>query len=98
MNTREFLVHLEHVLVTKLRPTFLAVAEVSTDGTVEVIMSCLQFRGRSIQERTGMVFNILKYYLAESMTERLVVVQCFDSTEIDEILSAEFNQSTKASD
>ena len=79
---------LEYALCTKMRPTFLAITDpdADMDGDVQVLISCLAFKGKSIQERVGMVFNILKQYVPKVFDERLIIIQCYDGDEIVDIL------------
>lgn len=88
MNDKYLLADLEYALCTKLRPTFLVIADLSKDGdgSVEVMLSCIAFRNKSIQERVSMVFNMIKQYVPKILEERNVVVHCYDSTEIIDII------------
>lgn len=90
---REFLIDLELLLCTKLRPTFLAtsISEEYPD-TFEIIISCPQFRNRTIEDRVHMIFNLISYFFEDSIKERLLIVTALDSNEMDNMLDQIFSQ------
>lgn len=77
---------LEVLLSIKFRPTFLALTIDTIDGTIEVVMSCKQFETISISERTISVFNEIQKELPLLLQDHLVVLQCFDSKQMEQVL------------
>jgi stress-induced morphogen len=88
LDNKELLIDLENALCTKMRPTFLAITDpdADMDGDIQVLISCIAFKGKSIQERVSMVFGVIKQYVPKAMDDRLIVVQCYDGDQIVEIL------------
>jgi stress-induced morphogen len=88
MESKELLAELEYALNTKLRPTFLTITDPNLDenGDIQILISCIAFKGKSIQERVSIVFNVIKQFIPKLIEDRLVVIQCYDSTEIEEVL------------
>ncbi len=93
--TRELLIDLEFVLIAKLRPVFLAISnpDDSEDGSVEIVIACMQFANKTIQERVSIVFNLLSEYLPNILLEdRLLIIQTFSNSEMESVLDDIFGQ------
>lgn len=88
---KEQLVDLEFALCSKLRPTFLTINE-SDDKTIQIIVSCIQFKNKSIQQRISIIFRLIESYVPDILKDRLIVVQAYDNLEIDNILDDIFSQ------
>lgn len=90
---KELIIDLEFALCAKLRPVFLAISEPDEDdGTIEIVIGCLQFQHKSIQERISIVFRLIERYCPSILLERLVIVQAYSSSEIENILDDIFSQ------
>ena len=84
---------IEHVLVVHLRPSYLlAIALEETPNEINIIVSCAQFRGKSIQRRIAIVFNLLNKYISDTIAEYLVVVQALDGDEMLDYLDNCFEE------
>jgi hypothetical protein len=90
---REFLIDLELLLCTKLRPSFIAcsISEEFPDA-FEVIISCPQFRNRTIEDRVHMIFNLISYFFEDSIKTRLIIVSALDNIEMDNLLDEIFSK------
>lgn len=83
---------LESLLAIKFRPTFLALTINQDDGIIQVVMSCLNFNHQSINERTISVFNEINRELPQLIDEHLIVLQCFNSEEIERVIDDLFQE------
>ena len=86
---------LETLLVIKFRPTFLALQYQSDYDTIEVVMSSAQFNYLSLNDRVISVFNEISKEMPTLMEETLIVVQPFNSVEIDQVLNDVFESQIK---
>ena len=85
---------IEYVLSAYLRPTFLAItrSEDDEDGDIQILVSAHQFSYMTVPERVGHVFSIIQKHCPEAMQNRLLIVQCYDKIELEEVLNEIFNE------
>lgn len=91
----QILAELEYLLTVKFHPTFLALTISPEDGTIEVVMSAYSFNSMTISERTISVFNTIDRHMPATLTEHLIVLQCFSTNQIDDILDDLYQQQLK---
>lgn len=82
---------LEYILCVYLRPTFLIIDEDSA-GDIKVVVSALSFSYLSIEERINKIFVLLREKCPDILEKRLIVVEAYNSTELDDILEQLFNE------
>lgn len=85
------MIEIEHILSAYLRPTFLAINK-NSNNEIEVIISCIGFKFMSVQERIQHVFSVLKEKVPKVLEENLVIIQTYDSAELDIILDNIFSK------
>lgn len=90
MSDQEVLVTLESIISLYLKPTFLAITLV--DGDVQIVISMLEFRNMSVQERVNYVFKLLSSRCSAIIRERLVLVQTFSGDEMESVIEHVFEE------
>ena len=91
--TKEQIIDIEFALIAKLRPIFLAISTpLEEDDDLEIVIGCSQFSNKTIQERVSIVFKLISEYRGDILDERLIVVQTFSSSELDNVLDDIFSQ------
>lgn len=95
MNTIDYAIDdIHYVLATHLRPSYLLVTKLEeVPGEINVIVSCSQFRNKSIQKRIALVFNLIYSKIHATIVEDfLIVVQAFDKEEMLEYIDNCFEE------
>lgn len=82
---------LEYILCAYLRPTFLILEE-DDGGDIKIIVSTNSFSYLTIDERINKIFVLLYDKCPDILGRRLVIVEAYSSTELDEILDHLFNE------
>lgn len=77
---------IEHALIMHFRPTFLVVENQNENGDIHIVISCLRFNYLSIQERIIDIYNLLNWKLPDILQQHLVVIEAYNSEEIDLLL------------
>lgn len=91
MEDKHLLLDLEYALCAKLRPTFLAISPDTEFDAVDVIISTQAFTYMTIEKRVNTVFSLIKAHCPAILKEgKLVVVQAFTASEIEELLEDMF--------
>lgn len=85
------LVILEKSLILFFRPSFLHITNPDDDNDVQVIICTRHFNEKTVHERILMVYNTIKKQCPNVLKDRLVVVQAFNPTEMDEVLEYVFD-------
>jgi hypothetical protein len=87
-----YLSDLEYCLSVHLRPSFLIVTCEDDSEEIYIILSCNQFRNKSIQKRIAIVFSLLSQYCHGIINEVLIVVTTLDGDEMEEYLDDLFTE------
>jgi len=74
----------EQVLVGSLRPSYLISKSYDTHN--HIIMSCPLFRYHGIDDRVDLVLDLLWIRVPELMKSSPLLVECFSSSEITDLL------------
>ena len=83
---KTILVALEHLLIIKFRPTFLALTYNQDYDIIEIVMSANQFDYMSVSERIAHVFMEIQRNLPQVLKEHLIVVQPFSGEQMEDVL------------
>jgi hypothetical protein len=81
---------LEHAIIIHFRPSFLYIAPPAEGGVIEIILSCQKFNYQNVQERISEFFNLINLKLPGIVEEQLLVVQCYNSSEMEQVLMEVF--------
>lgn len=81
---------LEYVLVTHFRPTFLHIEPPDMNGDIQIILSCINFQYIPIQKRVTDVFNLINDKYPEILKDRLILVQAYDTIQMEQLLTEVF--------
>lgn len=82
---------LEYIICANLRPTFLIIDQ-DSNGDIKIIISADTFAFLNIEERINKVFTLLYDKCSYILNKRLVIVEAYDSTELDELLEYIFDK------
>lgn len=79
---------LEYVLSAHLRPTFLVITDPRDDinEDIHIVVSAHQFSYMTVPERITHVFKIISAHLPEILQKHLIVIQAYDTVEMEEVL------------
>lgn len=90
---KERVADLEQILITKLRPTFLIITDpnIHYEGDIYIVISTLSFKNMSIQKRIKSVFSLILKYIPDIIKNRLVVIQAYSGSEIEEVIEDAFS-------
>lgn len=83
---------LESLLVSRFRPTFLALTMNDDGDTIQVVLSCNAFNIMPISQRVISVFNEIDKELPHLVSEYLVVLQAFNGEEIERVIDDVFQE------
>jgi hypothetical protein len=83
---------LEHCLILTYRPTFLVISKTNLNGVIEIIISSTFFSFLPIQGRISDVFKTIEKYCPDILQEKMIVIQAFNSREINEVLEDTFKK------
>ena len=83
-------IKIEHILSAYARPTFLSVSDPDENNDIVVIISTLAFKTMSIPGRVGYVFNLIKTHAPDTLNDRLIVIQAYSSSEMEDFIDAGF--------
>lgn len=83
---------LEYHLIANFRPTFIVIANPTDDNIIQIVLSCRHFEFKSIPTRIHTVFMLIKQKMPDIMKDYLFVVQCFNSTEMEQVLVNVFDE------
>lgn len=85
---------LEYILAVHLRPSFLVIASPEDCiNEIHIIVSCRQFKNKSIQKRVSSVFSLINTYCSSIIdSEYTIIVNAFDSKEMEEYLDDVFRE------
>jgi hypothetical protein len=86
VHDKTILVALEYLLTIKFRPTFLALHMHEDYGIIEVVISSLSFNYQTLEERLKSIYKEIEKELPTIMEENLIVVQPFDSVQIEMVI------------
>lgn len=92
LTDKEIVKEIEHLLILKYRPTFLHVTQPDKDGDIQVVVSSIIFNEMTVNERIQSIFNLLYKYLGDIMENRLVIVQAFNSEEMEHVIDKVFSE------
>lgn len=84
------LIKLEHLLITHMRPAFLAISYPDESGTIQVVISCFKFEYMDIPKRIKMIFDLINSGAPEIMDSRLILIQAYDSLQMEQVLEEIF--------
>lgn len=59
---------------------------------IHLVISCIQFKNKTIQKRIAGVFNLINKYIPAIINEYLIVVSAYDGPEIEEYLDHVFDE------
>jgi len=76
---------LEALLISHFRPTFFDIKQID-ENSIHIIISCLQFNYLDIQSRIQDVFNLINSRIPDIMENTLIVVQAYNSEEMNELI------------
>jgi len=84
---RDTLNQIESLLITKFRPTFLAITYDAHNSTpfIHIVMSSKQFESRTVDERIAQVFNWLHKKDKDIVEKNAIIVEAFDSAEMRDV-------------
>jgi len=88
----ETLKKIEHTLILHFKPTFIWVDLPNEQGDIHVVISCLRFNYLTIQERILDIYNLLNWKIPDILSTHLIVVEAYNSSEMDELLEEAFNE------
>jgi len=88
----ETLKKIEHTLILHFKPTFIWVDLPNEQGDIHVVISCLRFNYLTIQERILDIYNLLNWKIPDILYTHLIVVEAYNSSEMDELLEEAFNE------
>lgn len=77
---------LEYALSAYARPTFLAITEPDEDEDIQILISSNLFNVMDIEDRIEYVFKIIKDHCPEVTSNRLIIVQAYNSEEIEDVI------------
>lgn len=78
---------LEHILSAYARPVFLVITQPDEENNIQVVISAIAFKTMNVSERIGYVFNLIKKHCPDIMQDRLVVIQAYDPSEMEEVMN-----------
>ncbi len=99
MNSQEnniILAALESFLVYKFRPTFLALTFDEESEIIQVVISANSFNYLSLSERVINIFNEIDKQFPSLMESHLIVLQPYNSIEIEKVLNDLFEDNLDA--
>lgn len=97
MSDQEILVTLESIICVYIKPTFLAI-QIDEVGHVQIVISALQFRNMSIQERVNYVFSLLQTRCHDIIKERLLLISVFNGDEMVSVIEHVFEEKNGQAD
>lgn len=77
---------LEYSLIVYFRPTFLLISDPRINDDVQIIISSIKFNYLPIQGRVAEVFKLINEKCPEILENRLLLVQAYNSQEIEDVL------------
>lgn len=77
---------LEHILCAYARPVFLAITQPDEDNDIQIVISAIAFKTMSVPGRVGYVFNLIKTHAPDLLKDRLIVVQAYSPSEMEEVM------------
>lgn len=85
---------MEYALAVHIRPSFLAITNPEDCiNEIHIVVSCLQFRNKTIQQRIATIFQLLSYYTPDIIdSEYSIIVNALDSKEMEEYLDDVFRE------
>lgn len=84
MNLEDTLLYVEILLMNDFNPVFTDVQ--IQNGFIYVFMACNQFKHYSISERIESIFSLLKMDCPDILLKFPVIVEAFDSDELQELM------------
>lgn len=82
---------LEKSLILFFRPSFLHITSPDLDNDIQVLIATRHFNAKNVHERILMVYSEIKKNCPQVLKDRLVVVQAYTPTEMDDVLEYVFN-------
>lgn len=84
-------IKIEHILSAYARPVFLSVTKPDENNDIAIVISAIAFKTMSIPGRVGYVFNLIKTHAPDTLNDRLVVIQAYSPSEMEDIIDAGFS-------
>lgn len=82
---------LEYILISHFRPTFLFVDKPNEHGDIYIVISSIRFNYLGVQERILDIFNLLNFKCPDILKEHLIVIEAYNSDQMNEILEETFS-------
>lgn len=79
-------VKIEHILSAYARPVFLSVTKPDENNDIVIVISTIAFKTMSIPGRIGFVYNLIKNHAPDTLNDRLVVVQAYSPSEMEDVM------------
>lgn len=89
---KAILAAIESLICYTFRPTFLALTIHPEFETIEIVMSTISFNYQSIPERVISVFNVIDKEMPHLMESHLILLQTFDSAQMERVLDNLFEE------
>ena len=83
-------IKIEHILSAYARPVFLSVTEPDENNDIAIVISTIAFKTMSIAGRVGYIFNLIKTHAPDTLNDRLIVIQAYSPSEMEEAIDAFF--------
>lgn len=77
---------LEYILISHFRPTFLFIEPPNELDQICIIISCIKFNMLPIEGRIAEIFTLLNNTIPDILQRKLLIVQAYNSDEMEEIL------------
>jgi hypothetical protein len=85
-------VKIEHILSAYARPVFLSVTKPDENNDIAIVISTIAFKTMSIPGRIGYIFNLIKNHAPDTLNDRLVVIQAYSPSEMQDLIDVGFNK------
>ena len=81
---------LESTLIAHFRPSFLLL-DLNKEGNIEIIISCEKFNYQNVQARISEIFSLINRNCPETIKDKLVIAQAYNSNQMTDLLEDTFN-------